>query len=94
MHAIPEAGATGQLAQGPMKIVNGVPLRPFLVFIPDGEQVHEFESLSDVAIFSVMHQVQLVRLADEEGYPADWQDPSEADWSMLGNMLKYVGPPR
>jgi len=77
-----------------MKIVNGVPLRPFMVFIAEGEQVHEFESLADVATFSVINRVQLVRLADEEGYPSDWQDANEADWSLLGNMLKYMGPAR
>ena len=94
MHPIPEPGATGQLAQGPMKFVNGVPLRPFVVFIPEGKQVHEFDSLADVASFSVTNRMQLVRLGEEEGYPVDWQDPSEADWSMLGDMLKYMGPPR
>ena len=94
MHAIPEAGAIGQLARGPMKIVNGFPLRPFVVFIPERKQVHEFENLADVAMFSVINRVQLVRLADEEGYPVDWQDASEVDWSLLGNMLKYMGPAR
>jgi hypothetical protein len=27
-------------------------------------------------------------------HPADWQDPGKADWSLLGNMLKYMGAPR
>jgi hypothetical protein len=94
MLPISEPTATGQLALCPLKIVNGVPLRAFVVFIPEGKQVHEFESLADVAAFSVTRRVQLVRLAEEEGYPVDWQDPSEADWTMLGRMLKFMGSRR
>ena len=84
----------GHLAVCPMKTVGGVPLRPFIVYLAEGQHIHESESLVDVANFSAMPRVQLTPMAQEEGYPSDWQDPTDADWTMLGRMLKYMVAPQ
>jgi len=84
----------GQLAVGPLRTMGGFPVKPFIVYMPGGEQpVHEFESLVDVANFAAMRRVQLTPLAQQEGYPTDWEDPTEADWMMLGRMLNYMRAP-
>ncbi len=92
MNSPPNSSATGQLAQGPLTLIGGVPIARYVVLI--SEKVHEFESLHDVALFSATHRVQLTRLTEEEGYPEEWCDPSDAAWNMLEQMLKYMNARR